>query len=52
MKKFKITVKQAAHIGFWLSLSEFLIYFLCFLMICDNSSVAGLTTSYEGYVFY
>ncbi|XP_015995953.1 solute carrier organic anion transporter family member 1A2 isoform X1 [Rousettus aegyptiacus] len=48
MKKFKITVKQAAHIGFWLSLSEFLIYFLCFLMICDNSSVAGLTTSYEG----
>ncbi|XP_039738479.1 solute carrier organic anion transporter family member 1A2 isoform X1 [Pteropus medius] len=48
MQKFKITVKQAAHIGFWLSLIEFLIYFLRFLMICDNSSVAGITTSYEG----
>ncbi|XP_062051502.1 solute carrier organic anion transporter family member 1A2 [Lepus europaeus] len=48
MKKFKITVKQAAHIGFWLTLSEYLLYFLCFLMTCDNSSVAGLTTSYEG----
>ncbi|XP_010987134.1 solute carrier organic anion transporter family member 1A2 [Camelus dromedarius] len=48
MKKFKITVVQAAHIGCWLSLFEYLLYFLCFLMICDNSSVAGITTSYEG----
>ncbi|XP_054941131.1 solute carrier organic anion transporter family member 1A2 isoform X3 [Physeter macrocephalus] len=48
MKKFKITVIQAAHIGCWLSLTEYLLYFLCFLMICDNSSVAGMTTSYEG----
>ncbi|XP_008584349.1 PREDICTED: solute carrier organic anion transporter family member 1A2 [Galeopterus variegatus] len=48
MKKFKITVKQAAHIGFWLSLSHYLLHFLCFLMICDNSSVAGITISYEG----
>ncbi|XP_067551961.1 solute carrier organic anion transporter family member 1A2 isoform X3 [Pseudorca crassidens] len=48
MKKFKITVIQAAHIGCWLSLIEYLLYFLCFLMICDNSSVAGITTSYEG----
>ncbi|KAM6214912.1 solute carrier organic anion transporter family member 1A2 [Rhynchocyon petersi] len=48
MKKFKITVKQAAHIGCWLSLLEYLLYFLCFLTTCDNSSVAGLTTSYEG----
>ncbi|XP_060050461.1 solute carrier organic anion transporter family member 1A2 [Erinaceus europaeus] len=48
MKKFKITVKQAAHIGCWLSLIEYLLYFLSFLMICENSSVAGLTTSYEG----
>ncbi|XP_065743815.1 solute carrier organic anion transporter family member 1A2 isoform X2 [Phocoena phocoena] len=47
MKKFKITVIQAAHIGCWLSLIEYLLYFLCFLMICDNSSVAGITTSYE-----
>ncbi|XP_058414659.1 solute carrier organic anion transporter family member 1A2 [Diceros bicornis minor] len=48
MKKFKITVKQAAHIGCWLSLIEYLLYFLCFLMTCDNSPVAGVTTSYEG----
>ncbi|KAK2490580.1 hypothetical protein MC885_017513 [Smutsia gigantea] len=48
MKKFKITVKQAAHIGCWLSLIEYLLYFLSFLMICDNSSVAGMTISYKG----
>ncbi|XP_004713846.1 solute carrier organic anion transporter family member 1A2 isoform X1 [Echinops telfairi] len=48
MKKFKITVKQAAHIGCWLSLLEYLLYYLCFLTTCDNASVAGLTTSYEG----
>lgn len=48
MKKFKITVKQAAHIGCWLSVIEYLIYFLCFLATCDNSPVAGITISYEG----
>ncbi|XP_004693285.1 PREDICTED: solute carrier organic anion transporter family member 1A2 [Condylura cristata] len=48
MKKFKITVKQAAHIGCWFSLIEYLLYFLSFLMVCENSSVAGITTSYEG----
>ncbi|KAM9673880.1 solute carrier organic anion transporter family member 1A2 isoform 1-T2 [Trichechus inunguis] len=48
MKKFKITVKQAAHIGCWLSLVEYLLHFFCFFIICDNSSVAGLTATYEG----
>ncbi|XP_008064018.2 solute carrier organic anion transporter family member 1A2 [Carlito syrichta] len=48
MKKFKITVKKAAHIGCWLSLLDYLLYLACFLMTCDNSSVAGITTSYEG----
>uniref|UniRef100_A0AC11DA74 Solute carrier organic anion transporter family member 1A2 n=1 Tax=Ovis aries TaxID=9940 RepID=A0AC11DA74_SHEEP len=48
MKKFKITVVQAAHIGCWLSFTEYLLHFLCFFMICDSSSVAGITTSYEG----
>ncbi|KAG3292292.1 solute carrier organic anion transporter family member 1A2 isoform X1 [Ictidomys tridecemlineatus] len=48
MKKFKITVKQAAHIGCWLSVIEYLLYFLCFLATCDNSPVAGITTSYAG----
>ncbi|XP_019593751.2 solute carrier organic anion transporter family member 1A2 isoform X1 [Rhinolophus sinicus] len=48
MKKFKITIKQAAYIGFWLALIDFLLYFWSFFMICDNSSVAGITASYEG----
>uniref|UniRef100_A0A2K6MQU5 Solute carrier organic anion transporter family member n=1 Tax=Rhinopithecus bieti TaxID=61621 RepID=A0A2K6MQU5_RHIBE len=48
MKKFKITVKQAAHIGCWLSLLEYLLYFLSFLVTCENSSVVGINTSYEG----
>uniref|UniRef100_A0A2K5N5V0 Solute carrier organic anion transporter family member 1A2 n=1 Tax=Cercocebus atys TaxID=9531 RepID=A0A2K5N5V0_CERAT len=48
MKKFKITVKQAAHIGCWLSLLEYLLHFLSFLVTCENSSVVGINTSYEG----
>uniref|UniRef100_A0A8C6X428 Solute carrier organic anion transporter family member n=1 Tax=Naja naja TaxID=35670 RepID=A0A8C6X428_NAJNA len=43
MKKFKINTYQAAHIGFWSSLIEYLIYFSAFAMFCKNSSVAGLT---------
>ena len=52
MKKFKITAVQAAHIGCWLSFAEYLLHFLCFFMICDSSSVAGITKSYEGYVIF
>ncbi|XP_044308095.1 solute carrier organic anion transporter family member 1A2 isoform X2 [Varanus komodoensis] len=48
MKKFKISTYKAAHIGFWSSLIEYLIYFSAFFMICKNASVAGLTVSYEG----
>ncbi|XP_036992546.2 solute carrier organic anion transporter family member 1A2 [Artibeus jamaicensis] len=48
MKKFKITVRRAAHVAFWLSLIDYFLYFLCFLMVCENSAVAGLTTSYKG----
>ncbi|MCQ6513239.1 hypothetical protein NPN18_26080, partial [Vibrio parahaemolyticus] len=48
MKKFKITVKKAAYIGFWLSLTEYLLSFVSYIMTCDNFPVAGLTTSYEG----
>uniref|UniRef100_A0A8C6VN15 Solute carrier organic anion transporter family member n=1 Tax=Naja naja TaxID=35670 RepID=A0A8C6VN15_NAJNA len=50
MKKFKINTYQAAHIGFWSSLIEYLIYFSAFAMFCKNSSVAGLSVSYKGYV--
>ncbi|XP_052028716.1 solute carrier organic anion transporter family member 1A4-like [Apodemus sylvaticus] len=48
MKKFKITVKKAAYIAFWLSLSEYLLTFSNYVTTCDNFPVAGLTTSYEG----
>lgn len=48
MKKFKVTVKKAAYIAFWLSLSEYLLSFFSYMMTCDNFPVAGLTTSYEG----
>ncbi|XP_048357462.1 solute carrier organic anion transporter family member 1A2-like [Sphaerodactylus townsendi] len=48
MKKFKISTYKAAHIGFWSSVIEYLIYFITFFLICKNASVAGLTVSYEG----
>ncbi|XP_066489875.1 solute carrier organic anion transporter family member 1A2 [Tiliqua scincoides] len=48
MKKFKISTYKAAHIGFWSSVTEYLIYFSAFAMVCKNASVAGLTVSYEG----
>jgi solute carrier organic anion transporter family protein 1A len=50
MKKFKITVKKAAYIAFGLSLSEYFIFLCNYLLTCDNFPVAGLTTSYKGYV--
>ncbi|XP_031236902.1 solute carrier organic anion transporter family member 1A4-like [Mastomys coucha] len=48
MKKFKITVKKAAYIAFWLCLYEYLLSFVSYMITCDNFSVAGLTVSYEG----
>ncbi|XP_074124975.1 solute carrier organic anion transporter family member 1A2 isoform X2 [Sminthopsis crassicaudata] len=48
MKKFKINMKQAAYIAFGLSLLDYFLNMLCFLIVCDNSPVAGLTASYEG----
>ncbi|XP_054844842.1 solute carrier organic anion transporter family member 1A2 isoform X2 [Eublepharis macularius] len=48
MKKFKISTYKAAHMGFWSSVAEYLIYFCAYFMVCKNSTVAGLTVSYEG----
>uniref|UniRef100_A0A8C0IPL6 Solute carrier organic anion transporter family member n=1 Tax=Chelonoidis abingdonii TaxID=106734 RepID=A0A8C0IPL6_CHEAB len=48
MKKFKISTIQAANIAFWISLTEYLIYFAAYFTVCENSPVAGLTVSYEG----
>ncbi|XP_074839828.1 solute carrier organic anion transporter family member 1A2-like isoform X2 [Carettochelys insculpta] len=48
MKKFKINTFQAANIAFWISLTEYLIFFTAFYTVCENVPVAGLTVSYEG----
>nr|XP_047902757.1 solute carrier organic anion transporter family member 1A2 isoform X4 [Anser cygnoides]XP_047902758.1 solute carrier organic anion transporter family member 1A2 isoform X4 [Anser cygnoides] len=48
MKKFKINIYHAAHIAFWVSLLEYLLYFAAYWTVCDTSPVAGLTVSYEG----
>ncbi|XP_076796879.1 solute carrier organic anion transporter family member 1A4-like isoform X2 [Arvicanthis niloticus] len=48
MKKFKITVKYATYMAFWLSLSQYLLFLFNYVITCDNFPVAGLTTSYEG----
>uniref|UniRef100_A0A8C0U400 Solute carrier organic anion transporter family member n=1 Tax=Cyanistes caeruleus TaxID=156563 RepID=A0A8C0U400_CYACU len=50
MKKFKISIYQAANIAFWVSLLEYLLYFAAYWTVCDTSPVAGLTVSYQGYV--
>ncbi|CAH2278559.1 solute carrier organic anion transporter family member 1A2 [Pelobates cultripes] len=48
MKKFKVTTFLAAKIGFSSSVTEYLIYFSAFAMICKNLPVAGLTVTYDG----
>uniref|UniRef100_A0A8C0U7S7 Solute carrier organic anion transporter family member n=1 Tax=Cyanistes caeruleus TaxID=156563 RepID=A0A8C0U7S7_CYACU len=48
MKKFKISIYQAANIAFWVSLLEYLLYFAAYWTVCDTSPVAGLTVSYQG----
>ncbi|KAJ1164947.1 hypothetical protein NDU88_005379 [Pleurodeles waltl] len=47
MKKFKISTFQAANIAFWTSVIEYAIFFLAFALVCKNSTVAGVTVSYE-----
>ncbi|XP_052031169.1 solute carrier organic anion transporter family member 1A6-like isoform X2 [Apodemus sylvaticus] len=48
MKKFKITLKKAAFIAYFLFMSECLLSLCNFMLSCDSIPVAGLTTSYEG----
>ncbi|XP_064417102.1 solute carrier organic anion transporter family member 1C1-like [Latimeria chalumnae] len=48
MKKFKLSILGAAHLGFWTSLFDFCVCLSFFAMSCENSRVAGLTVSYEG----
>ncbi|XP_075459057.1 solute carrier organic anion transporter family member 1A2-like isoform X2 [Ascaphus truei] len=48
MKKYKVTRYQAAKIGLLSSVLDYLTFMAAYAMICKNSSVAGLTISYEG----
>ncbi|XP_040201386.1 solute carrier organic anion transporter family member 1A2-like [Rana temporaria] len=48
MKKYKVSTFLAAKIGFFTSITEYLIYFLAFAMLCKNATVAGLTVTYDG----
>ncbi|XP_028613420.1 solute carrier organic anion transporter family member 1A6-like [Grammomys surdaster] len=48
MKKFKIALKKAACVAFFLSMSECLLSLCNLTLTCDNIPIAGLTTSYEG----
>lgn len=50
MKKLKITLKKAAIIALCLFMSECLLSLCNFMLTCDTTPIAGLTTSYEGYV--
>lgn len=48
MKKYKVSTFLAAKIGFFTSITEYLLYFLAFAMLCKNATVAGLTVTYDG----
>ncbi|KAM5172161.1 solute carrier organic anion transporter family member 1A2-like [Mantella aurantiaca] len=48
MKRYKISTFLAAKIGFFTSITEYLLYFLAFAMMCKNAAVAGLTVTYDG----
>ncbi|CAI9608126.1 unnamed protein product [Staurois parvus] len=48
MKRYKISTFLAAKIGFCTSVTEYLLYFLAFALLCKNAAVAGLTVTYDG----
>lgn len=48
MKKFKLSVMGAAKFAFGTSLLGYLLSLFFFAMGCENSKVAGITTSYKG----
>lgn len=50
MKKFRIGVCGAAKIYLGSSVLGYLLFLSLFALGCENSDVAGLTISYQGYV--
>lgn len=50
MKKFRIGVYGAAKIYLGSSVLGYLLFLSLFALGCENSDVAGLTVSYQGYV--
>lgn len=50
MKKFRIGVFGAAKIYLGSSVLGYLLFLSLFALGCENSDVAGLTISYQGYV--
>ncbi|XP_068134135.1 solute carrier organic anion transporter family member 1A2-like [Hyperolius riggenbachi] len=48
MKRFKISTFMAAKLGFFTSITEYLLYFLAYGMVCKNAAMAGLTVTYDG----
>lgn len=51
IKKFKFTLVGIAKFAFFTSSASYLFQLLYFPLICENKSVAGLTLTYDGFVY-
>lgn len=51
MKKFRISIRGAAKLYLGSSVLGYLLFLSLFALGCENSDVAGLTISYQGYVY-
>ena len=51
VKKFKFTLVGIAKFALCAQLISFLFHLLNFALICENKSVAGLTLTYDGFVY-
>lgn len=51
IKKFKFTLVGIAKFSFCSHVLSFLFHLLNFALICENKSVAGLTLTYDGFVY-
>ena len=51
VRKFKLTLVGIAKLSFYTSALAFLVHLLNFALICENKSVAGLTLTYDGFVY-
>eukprot|EP00069_Balaena_mysticetus_P019411 bmy_12158T0 len=52
IKKFKFTLVGIAKFSFCSHMLSFLFHLLNFALICENKSVAGLTLTYDGFMFH